>query len=67
MRELANVLTRMPKAATQKLPVMPITLNSRMISDLVSRESLQEPEIEHDDDGDEALPGCMRNLPWVAR
>ena len=34
VRELAKVLTRMPKAATQKLPEMPITLNSRMISDL---------------------------------
>ena len=34
VRELAKVLTRMPKAATAKLPEMPITLNSRMITTL---------------------------------
>ena len=58
MRELAKVLTRMPKAATAKLPEMPITLNSRMIADLVRLESLQEAEVKNDDDGDEALPAA---------
>ena len=34
VRELAKVLTRMPNAATEKLPEMPITLNSRMMPTL---------------------------------
>ena len=32
VRELAKVLTRMPKAATRKLPEMPTTLNARMMA-----------------------------------
>ena len=34
VRELANVFTRMPNAATKKLPLIPTTLNNTMIATL---------------------------------
>ena len=53
VRELANVLTRMPNHATPQLPQMPMMLNIRMMKTLIAAKCCRHAEVKDDDRADE--------------
>ena len=56
VRELANVLTRMPNQATPTEPAMPTTLKARMMRDLGDADlCASDAEVDDDDGADEEL------------